>query len=569
MSNWDWLVLCGTLFTIISYGTWKSRKNQNIEGYLLGGKSMRWWAIGLSVMATQASAITFLSTPGQAYEEGMGFIQFYFGMPLAMILICMFVIPLYHKLKIFTAYEYLESRFDLKTRWLAALLFLVNRGLSAGITIFAPSIVLSKIMGWNLGLTNVIIGSMVILYTVSGGVKAVSQTHKLQMVVMIGGMITALIVILNYLSPYLDLKEAVIIAGKMQKMEIVDTTFNPESKYNLWSGLLGGFFLAMSYFATDQSQVQRYISGRDIKEMRFGLIFNAIFKIPMQFLILFIGVMTFMFFQFYEPPVFFNKAELDKIENKADLQELEEIKKEHHRLFEQKKLLINEMATASRFDNEAEVDRLAPIALAYEEAMQDQKMAATQLFLKADPDAETKDGDYIFISFITKYLPVGLVGLLLAVIFSGAMSSTSAELSALSSITVVDFYKRKIKPDQSALHYLKKSRFFTLMWGVLAIMFANIASLFDNLIELVNIIGSLFYGTILGIFIVAIAIKFVKGKAIFIAAIISELVILSLYIMGRLEILELGYLWYNLIGPIMVIGLSVILQLIFGKGNNP
>lgn len=565
MSIWDWLVLAGTLLIIIAYGTWKSRKNKSIEGYLLGGKSQRWWAIGISVMATQASAITFLSTPGQAYEEGMGFIQFYFGMPLAMILICMFVIPLYHRLKIYTAYEYLESRFDLKTRWLAALLFCVNRGLSAGITIFAPSIVLSKIMGWNLGLTNVIIGSMVILYTVSGGVKAVSQTHKLQMVVMIGGMITALFIILQYLSPFLSFEDAVVIAGKMQKMEIVDTTFNPESKYNLWSGLLGGFFLAMSYFATDQSQVQRYLSGRDTKEMRLGLIFNAIFKIPMQFLILFIGVMTFMFFQFYEPPVFFNKAELDKIENPADIEALEQIKDEHHRLFEQKKMLINEMVVASRFDNQKEVDRLAPLALSYEEAMLDQKKAATELFVKADPDAETKDGDYIFISFITKYLPVGLVGLLLAVIFSGAMSSTSAELSALSSITVIDFYRRKIKPKESAVHYLKRSQLFTLLWGILAILFANVASLFDNLIELVNIIGSLFYGTILGIFIVAIAIKFVKGKAIFIAAIISELVILALYILGRLDILQIGYLWYNLLGPIMVVGISILLQYVFGN----
>lgn len=559
--NWiDWLVLCGTLLGIVAYGTWKTRKNKDISSYLKGDNEAKWWGIGLSIMATQASAITFLSTPGQAFEEGMGFIQFYFGMPIALTLICLFVIPLYFKLKVYTAYEFLENRFDLKTRWLAASLFLISRGLSAGITIYAPAIVLSSMLGWNLGLTNLIIGAMVIIYTVAGGTRAVSQTHKLQMGVMMGGMIVALIMIFKYLSPDITPSAAVTFAGKLGKMNIVDTNFDPSSKYNLWSGLIGGLFLALSYFGTDQSQVQRYLSGKNLKEMKLGLMFNSLFKIPMQFLILFIGVMAFVFYQFNKPPMFFNTVELQKVEQSNFKSELAVLKTKYDVVFAENKLASGSLAQAIEQQNTNEIESWAAIVNSKQQQLHQIKNETKSLLVKADPDAETKDGDYMFISFIMKYLPVGLVGLLLAVIFSGAMSSTSAEINALASTTMVDFYKRKINPNGTDKHYLNGSRLMTLGWGLLALFFASIASLFDNLIELVNILGSLFYGTILGIFLIGFFFKKIGGTATFIAAIISEIVIVGLFFLNKFDVVSIGYLWYNLIGPALVISLAFIIQ---------
>lgn len=564
--NWiDWLVLCGTLLGIVAYGTWKTRKNKDISSYLKGDNEAKWWGIGLSIMATQASAITFLSTPGQAFEEGMGFIQFYFGMPIALILICLFVIPLYFKLKVYTAYEFLENRFDLKTRWLAASLFLISRGLSAGITIYAPAIVLSSMLGWNLGLTNLIIGTMVIIYTVAGGTRAVSQTHKLQMGVMMGGMIVALIMIFKYLSPDITPSSAVTFAGKLGKMNIVDTGFDPSSKYNLWSGLIGGLFLALSYFGTDQSQVQRYLSGKNLKEMKLGLMFNSLFKIPMQFLILFIGVMAFVFYQFNKPPMFFNTVELQKVKQSQYEPELAVLKTKYDVAFEENRVASGSLAHAIEEKDTKNIEHWATVVNAKQTQLSKIKTETKALLVKADPDAETKDGDYMFISFIMKYLPVGLVGLLLAVIFSGAMSSTSAEINALASTTMVDFYKRKINPNGTDKHYLNGSRLMTLGWGLLALFFASIASLFDNLIELVNILGSLFYGTILGIFLIGFFFKKVGGTATFIAAIISEVVIVSLFFLNKFEIISVGYLWYNLIGPALVISLAHIIQLCWPK----
>lgn len=575
MRSLDWFVLISTLAFIVIYGIWKSRKNKDIEGYLLGGRSMTWWTIGLSVMATQASAITFLSTPGMAFEEGMGFIQFYFAMPIAMILICLFVIPLYHKLNIYTAYEFLETRFDLKTRWLTSFLFMINRGLSAGMTIYAPSIILSTIMGWDLLITNLIIGGLVILYTVSGGVKAVGQTHKLQMGVMIGGLVTVLILLFNYLAPDVSPKEAVVLAGKMGKMQIVDTEFDPGTKYNLWSGLIGGLFLFLSYFGTDQSQVQRYISGKDQREMKLGLLFNGIFKIPMQMLILFIGVMCFMFFQFNQGPSFFNENELAKIESVEGKAALNNILSSDTKIFIEKENALQKMRRAYQENNESLMNDLTIIVRDLDLQLKTNKEQIRALIKAEDADAETNDADYMFIYFILNYLPAGLIGLLLAVIFSGAMSSTSAELSALSSTTLVDVYKRKVKPEASDEHYLKRSKLFTLGWGILALLFANMFNLFDNLIELVNIIGSLFYGTILGIFLVAFLIPFVKRKAIFIAGVISEVLVLGIYFLsnnelctkylGRSNPIELEYLWLNLVGPILVITLSMIIQIALGN----
>lgn len=565
MSVWDYGILIGTLVFIVAYGIWKSRKGSASD--FLRGRT-KWWTIGLSIMATQASAITFLSTPGLGYEEGMSFVQFYFGMPIALVLICAFAIPLYFKLKVYTAYEFLENRFDIKTRWLAAFLFLISRGLAAGITIYAPAIVLSKVMGWHLDTTILIIGAIVIIYTVAGGAVAVSQTHKLQMGVMMGGMITALIVIFYYLSPHLSPGEAVQVAGKMGKMNIIDLEFDPGSKYNLWSGLIGGCFLALSYFGTDQSQVQRYLSGSSMTEMRMGLLFNGFFKIPMQFLILFIGVMTFVFYLYTQPPVFFNQVEVEQVRQSEQAPQLAQLESAATVVFEEKKAATEEMVLALRAENPAGVEAAKTKIGEIQEKETQIRSGVVDLITTVNPDAETKTGDYIFITFITEYLPVGLVGLLLAVIFSGAMSSTSAELNALASTTAVDFYKRRINQNASNRRLLNMSRWFTLAWGLLAVWFAHMASLFENLIELVNILGSLFYGTILGIFLVAIFIKYVKGHAVFIAAILAEGVIITLFFLDEYEIYKMAYLWYNLIGPALVIAFSLLIQSIWpGKGD--
>lgn len=566
MSTLDYVVLIGSLLGIVVFGIWKSRKGDATD--FLRGRT-QWWTIGLSIMATQASAITFLSTPGLGYEEGMSFVQFYFGMPIALVLICAFAIPLYFKLKVYTAYEFLENRFDMKTRWLAALLFLVSRGLAAGITIYAPAIVLSKVMGWHLDSTIFIIGFVVIFYTVVGGATAVSQTHKLQMGVMMAGMITALIVIFHYLSPHLSPGEAVQVAGKMGKMNIIDLEFDPSSKYNLWSGLIGGCFLALSYFGTDQSQVQRYISGKSMTEMRMGLLFNGFFKIPMQFLILFIGVMTFVFYLYVQPPIFFNQVELEQVRTSEHAGELAELESQSNAIFEDKRAATDQLVAGIRSNNEGDVARAQTVMDGIKVRENTLKSDVVELITTVNPKAETKTGDYIFITFITEYLPVGVVGLLLAVIFSGAMSSTSAELNALASTTAVDFYKRGFNQKATDKRMLGMSRWFTLAWGTMAVWFAHMASLFENLIELVNILGSLFYGTILGIFLVAIFIKHIKANAVFIAAILTEAIIVTLFFLNKYDIYHMAYLWYNLIGPALVILFALIIQGLTPKRPTP
>ncbi len=555
MSIIDWVVLAGTLGFIVVYGVYKTRGEKNIQGYFLGDKSMKWWTIGLSVMATQASAITFLSTPGQAYESGMGFIQFYFGLPLAMVILCVTVIPIYYRLKVYTAYEYLESRFDRKTRTLAAFLFLVQRGLAAGITIYAPAIILSTILGWDLNYTNLFIGVLVIIYTVSGGTKAVSQTQKQQMAVMMGGMIATFFILIYLLPDDISFGEAVMVAGKMDKMEIVDFSFNPSDRYNIWAGITGGLFLALSYFGTDQSQVARYLGGRSITESRLGLLFNGLLKIPMQFLILFIGVMVFVFYQFNEPPVFFNEPTKNKLYATEHKDALLAIEKEHQVIFEEKQVAIRALVDAMNSENQQQIEiQQANIADAERRAAT-AKESVVALIKKDNPDAETKDTDYVFITFVMNYLPKGVVGLLLAVIFSAAMSSTSSELNALSSTTTIDLYKRSIKKEGSDKHYLVASKLFTVLWGLLAILFATLASLVDNLIEAVNILGSVFYGTILGIFLVAFYFKYIKSKAVFIAAILAEAIVIYCYFYT-----SIGYLWFNVIGCSLVIALGFMFQ---------
>lgn len=556
MNYLDWTILFGTLLFIVLYGVYKTRGSQNMESYLLGDKNMKWWTIGLSVMATQASAITFLSTPGQAYEDGMGFIQFYFSLPLAMIVLSVTVIPVYYRLKVYTAYEYLENRFDLKTRTLAAGLFLIQRGLAAGITIYAPAIILSAILGWPLTVTNLIIGVLVIIYTVSGGTKAVSQTQKQQMAVMMGGMVVALIVLVYKLPPAVSFGDAIDVAGNMGKLNLVDFSWDPENRYTFWSGMLGSFFLFLSYFGTDQSQVQRYLSGKSITESRLGLLFNGLLKIPMQFLILFIGAMVFVFFQFYQPPVFFNEAVKFKAEQSAEGTKLINLEEEYNQIFQQKKESLELAITREGEESKA----------AYLEAqnLQDKENAIRKevktLIITADPAAEIKDTDYVFITFIMNYLPHGVIGLLLAVIFSAAMSSTAGELNALASTTTVDIYKRSVNKSATDQHYLVSSKMFTFLWGVLAIAFATFASLLDNLIEAVNILGSLFYGTILGIFLVAFYFKKVKGNAVFYAALIAEAIVVLVYMTTKL-----AFLWLNPLGCGIVIGIALLLQQLENK----
>ena len=558
MSTLDYIVLFGTIFLIVAYGIWKSRGSKNIEGFLLGNKSMKWWTIGLSVMATQASAITFLSTPGQAFDDGMRFIQLYFGLPIAMVILSITAIPIYYRLKVYTAYEYLENRFDIRARSLAAFLFMVSRGLAAGITIYAPSLIMSTILGWPLYYTNVIIGALVILYTVSGGTQAVSQTQKYQMMVMIGGMAVAGIMVFQLLPKEVNFSSAMHIAGNMGKLNLVDFSFDFENRYNIWSGIIGGLFLALSYFGTDQSQVQRYLTGTSVRESRLGLLFNGLVKIPMQFLILLVGVLVFVFYQFVQPPVFFNQAAYEQVQSSDMQPQLQELEQQHARVFEQKRQKIYDLMSEVKEGNASENTRNSINQLEAEQSQIEERVAG--LVKTINPDAEDEDTDYVFISFVIKYLPEGIVGLLLAVIFSAAMSSTAGELNALASTSTVDIYKRSIKKKGSERHYLHASRWLTLLWGMLAIAFATFFSLLDNLIEAVNIVGSLFYGTILGIFLVAFYLKRIGGTSVFIAAILAEIVVIAFFVLNMLEVIAIGYLWYNVIGCVMVILISYLIH---------
>ena len=555
----DWIVLGGTLAFIVLYGTYKTRHNKNITDYLKGGNSSNWWTIGLSVMATQASAITFLSTPGQAFHDGMGFVQFYFGLPIAMIIISMVFIPLYHKLKVFTAYEFLETRFDLKTRTLTAILFLIQRGLAAGITIFAPAIILSAVLGWNLLTLNIIIGLLVIIYTVSGGTKAVSITQKQQMGVIFAGMFFTFLIILNYLPLDISFTNAIELAGANGKLDILDFSFDFDNRYTFWSGIIGGTFLALSYFGTDQSQVQRYLSGKSIRASQMGLIMNGLLKVPMQFFILLVGVMVFVFYQFNESPLNFNPSAIENVRNSqfsSTLIDLENKKKDLDIVIRDKQILY----VGTQNNNERKV--ISEDILYLNSLKQDLRDQTKKLIIKANPEAETNDKDYVFIYFILNNLPRGLIGLLLAVILSAAMSSTASELNALASTTAIDLYKRNIS-DKSDKHYVKASKWFTLLWGIIAISIACVANLFDNLIQLVNIIGSIFYGNVLGIFLLAFFIKYIQSTAVFIAALLTQFIIFYFWYIDLMP-----YLWLNLVGCILVIFIAILIQFTVNKKPN-
>ncbi len=543
----DWVVLSLTLIFIIAYGIWKNNSHKNIKDYIKGGNQASWFTVGLSVMATQASAITFLSTPGQAFNDGMGFLQFYFGLPFAMIIICVFFLPLYHKLKVFTAYEFLEKRFDFKTRTLTAILFLIQRGLAAGITIYAPAIILSVVLGWNTKVLVVIIGLLVILYTLIGGTQAVNVTQKQQMFIIFLGMMAAFIFIVRSLPENLTFSNALQLAGMNDKLDVLDFSFDLDNRYTFWSGITGGLFLSLSYFGTDQSQVQRYLSGKSLLESQRGLIMNGFLKIPMQFFILLIGVLVFIFFQYEKTPINFNPYVIGKVketDKREDFNaivtanEIIHLEKQKH--LKQKDFFINHQLQSQYLQLEKKAEK--------------NRKEAKKLIEKIEPKVEANDKDYVFIYFILNYLPQGLIGLLIAVILSAAMSSSASEINALSATTLVDIYK-PYKSNLKEKHYVWAGKFFTLVWGVIAITFALVGNLFENLIQLINIIGSLFYGTILGIFLVAIFNKSIKENAIFIAAIISEIIVLIAFYFDWVS-----FLWLNVIGALMTVFNAFIIQ---------
>jgi len=571
MHIYDWIILLGTLGFIVGYGSWKTKQSKSESDFIKGGNESKWWTIGLSVMATQASAITFLSTPGQAFHSGMGFVQFYFGLPIAMVVICLVFIPIYHRLKVYTAYEFLEGRFDLKTRSLTAILFLIQRGLAAGITIFAPAIILSVVLGWPLLYLIVGIGGLVIVYTVSGGTKAVSITQKQQMAVIFFGMFVAFFIIVYSLPEGITFSNALSIANASGKMEILDFSFDWNNRYTFWSGIIGGSFLALSYFGTDQSQVQRYLSGKSVKEMRWGLLFNGLLKVPMQFFILLVGVMVFVFYQFNETPLNFNPRSTEIVYKSKQADAYRAIEKEQHDLFQVKKEIIESFAqhpTPALQQEIAEVT--AQEATLRKEAGKLLDLTAKQEKIKL----ESNDKDYVFIHFILTNLPRGLIGLLLAVILSAAMSSTASELNALGTTTTMDLYKRNITGKRGEKHFVMASKYFTLGWGILAILLASVASLVENLIQLVNIIGSLFYGNVLGIFLLAFFVRYVKSNAVFLAAIITQVFILLLYYFAIYQFERIdeqpyfSFLWLNVIGCLVVMCIAIILQALTKNKNN-
>jgi solute:Na+ symporter, SSS family len=558
MEHLDWIVLSVTLLFIVVYGAFKTKGSANVKDYILDNNETPWFTVGVSVMATQASAITFLSTPGQAYHDGMGFVQFYFGLPLAMIVIAYTFVPIYHRLKVYTAYEYLEQRFDLKTRSLAAILFLIQRGLGTGITIYAPSIILSALLGWNLTFLNIIIGVLVIIYTVTGGTKAVNMTQKQQMFVIMSGMFITFFVILSYLPEDLNFSNALHVAGANGKMDILDFSYNPETRYTFWSGITGGFFLMLAYFGTDQSQVGRYLSGKSIKESQMGLIMNGILKVPMQFFILLTGVMVFVFFQFNDTPLHFNPSNVKKVKASTEKVAYEAIESQLAELNSEKKV-VNQIYIEQLQHNEYDNPTLKKQMIALADKEKELREAGKKVIEKVNKNAETNDKDYVFLYFILNYLPKGLLGLLLAVIMSAAMSSSASGLNSLAATTAIDIYKRNVSV-KSDKHYVYATQFFTLFWGIVAIIFACMSSLFENLIQLVNIIGSVFYGTVLGIFLIGFYINYIKAKAVFIGACISQLAIFYIY---YLDIVS--YLLLNAIGALLTIFIGLILQKVFNK----
>jgi len=558
MSTIDWIVMGAAIVFVVAFGVWKSRGKTDIDGYILANRSTPWYTITLSIMATQASAITFLSAPGQAYADGMRFVQIYLGLPIAMVILSVTAVPHFHRLKVYTAYEFLEQRFDVKNRTLGSLLFLTQRGLACGFTIFAPSLIISVLLGWDIRLTILVIGGLVTLYTTIGGTDAVNKTHFLQMGIITMGMGAALVMILRLLPPDISFLDATNVAGKMARLNVINFAFDWRDRYNVWSGLIGGTFLALSYFGTDQSQVQRYLSGRSIAESRFGLLANGVLKIPMQFCILFIGAMIFVFFQFETPPLFFNPVESAKVKNGAHSQAYEQLESEFEKLHDERQPHIREMLSAMEGSEEADLEHALETLERSRSQEQQLRQEAAALIVLSDPGADTNDINYIFLSFVINYLPVGLVGLILAAILSASMSSSAAELNALASVSLIDIYRRVFKPGESDRHYLTVTKVFSVFWGAYAIGFAMFANSLGSLIEAVNILGSLFYGSILGIFLIAFSFKRIGGDATFAAAIIAEAVVLACFFFS-----EIPYLWFNVIGCAVLIAVAHLLNPLF------
>ncbi len=564
MSRYDWLVLVASLVFIVVYGVWKGRRNRDLDGYLLGDRSMRWYMVAFSIMATQASAITFISTPGQAYVDGMRFVQFYFGLPLAMVVLSITAVPLYRRLKVYTAYEYLEHRFDVKVRSLAAILFLVQRGLACGLTIYAPAVVLSVLMGWNLHVTNVVIGVLVIIYTAAGGTKAVSHTNFWQMVIVLGGLFTTLAIAVTRLPESVSFAEAVHVAGRMGRLNAIDFSFDWNNRYNFWSGLIGGFFLALSYFGTDQSQVGRYLSGQSVTQSRLGLLFNGVVKVPMQFVILFIGAMVFVVHQFHATPVYFNPVETQRVEASALAGEFGALQAEHDALTEAKRAGIEALLEARRSgDRAAEAEAATSIDRIHAQAV-GVRLEAREIVRQVNPGSDGNDVNYIFLSFVLASLPVGVIGLVLAMVFAGSMSSTASELNALASTTIVDIYRRFWKRARSDRHLVVVSKVATVVWGALAVLFAEYANRLGSLVEAVNILGSLFYGTILGIFLLAFYVKRVGGTAVFLGALAGEIAVVVCFVAT-----DISFLWYNVVGCLGTIACAILFSLPGGRRGRP
>lgn len=560
MSILDWIILIVTLAGIILYGVWKSRGHKNIDGYFLGNQSMPWYIVLLSIIGTQASAVTFLSAPGQAYTDGMRFVQYYFGLPLAMVVLCITFVPIFHRLKVYTAYEFLEQRFDLKTRTLTAVLFLIQRALSTGISIYAPSIILSSLLGWNIYWTNVVMGGLLIIYTMSGGTKAVSYTQTLQLAIIFTGMFLAGWMVVHLLPDNISFNEALHVSGKMDRLNVIVTDFDWQDKYNIWSGLIGGFFLALSYFGTDQSQVGRYLTAKSVTESRLGLLMNGLVKVPMQFLILLIGALVFVFYMYFRSPIFFNQGQLNKVYRTEYGTELKGLEQQYDQLSSAKQQQVKVLASALEGKDEGRIRQAQDALKQTETAAEGLRTQAKKLIKQADPAADDNDTNYIFLHFVVNNLPKGLVGLLIAIIFLASWGSIAAALNSLASTTIVDVYKRMINKDDSDAHYLKMSRWWTLIWGIFCIMVAQFASELGSLIEAVNVLGSLFYGVILGIFMVAFYIRKLGGNATFWSAIVSEVLVITIY---KMEIVS--FLWLNVIGCVLVVLLAFIIHLFIKK----
>ncbi len=556
MKTFDWLVLAASLGVVVLYGIWKSRNLQSSENFLVGKRDLPWWTIGLSIMATQASAITFLSTPGQGFSDGMQFVQFYFGMPIAMVFLAVFILPVYYRLRITTAYEFLEQRFDLRMRTLTAILFLIQRSVAAAISIYAPSIILCAVLGWNLTMTNFLMVVFVVLYTTSGGSAAVSRTQELQMAIMLGGLVLAFALILGQLPANIGLSEAWQIAGVTGKTQVVDWSFDWHDRYNFWSGVLGATFLFLSYFGADQSQVGRYLSGKSLRESRFGLLFNGFIKIPVQFLVLSVGVMVFVFYQFNAPPLHFNQVNRAKVEKSEQAGAFRQLEDQYDSLFQQKQAVLGRLRLEI-LGEDASISTSTRQALQQIETRQKAMQGeAEALIKKVDPGGDPKDKDYVFINYVLQHIPSGLVGLMLAMIFCAAWSTTASELNALTATSVSDIYRRSLAPGRDDTHYFRMSRWFTVGWGAVIVLFATHADLFDNLIQAVNMVGSIFYGTILGIFFTAFFLKKVQGRAVFWGAVAAQSIVAYLFFF----IDKNAYLWYNPLGCGLVMGVGWLLQ---------